>query len=342
MGGWNSYIGVLRIIACFLVLVNHTASRLFLDRAPSATWFFGVLYFFVCKTAVPIFLLIMGALLLDKEDTPRRSTMRVIRVLIVTVIGSAVYTVYNAWRAGVPVDLKTFFPNLLKTNITNAFWYLYLYLALLCLLPILQRLVKALNKGQVEYILFLSLGVLGTLPLIRAFFSDFRINGYLTMALFSPYVGMVLLGYYIEHYVSNTTKNFLWAFCGFVLLITFQVAGTFLLYQRDPSSYLGLDDRTMLTITGASACLYICVRYIVTQYPLCPKLERMTHFLSDMTFGIYLLGDMLIAQTGPIHAALCEHCHVVVAMVLWEVLIFTIGAIITAGLRLVPPFKRWL
>lgn len=152
----------------------------------------------------------------------------------------------------------------------------------------------------------------------------------------------ILLGYYLEHYVPVTRKIFCWALCGFVLLIAVQAAGTFLLYQRDSSSYLALDDRTLLTITGSSACFYICVRYIFAKYPPQPKLERVIHSLSDLTFGIYLLGDMLIAQSRPVHAALCEHCHVLVAMVLWEVLIFIGGALITAGLRLIPPLRKWL
>lgn len=63
------HIEFLRIVAAFLVIVNHTNSRIFLARAPSATWFASVTYFFICKIAVPLFLMIMGALLLEKHDT---------------------------------------------------------------------------------------------------------------------------------------------------------------------------------------------------------------------------------------------------------------------------------
>lgn len=345
---WRIHIGFLRIPACFLVLVNHTAESLFRDRAPSATWLCGVLYFFVCRIAVPIFLLIMGAVLLDKTDTPKRSVIRFIRIFIVMAIGSACYVFfYNVQGAETSFDVKIFFPNLLKFHVTNAFWYLYLYLALLCLLPILQKLVKALSKWQIGYVLFLSLGVLGILPSIKIFFPSFQVSRNFTMALFSPYIGMLLLGYFIEHYVPNTTKSFSWAFCGFVLLIVFQTAVTFLLYQRDPSSYYSavvdlLAERTLLTVTSSSACFYICIRYIITRYPPCPRMERIIHSISDLTFGIYLLGDMLITLSRPIYTALCGHCHVIVAMLLWEILIFVMGAFITAGLRAVPPLRKWL
>lgn len=324
------------------MLVNHTVSPIFLDRAPSATWLCGILYFFVCKIAVPVFLLIMGALLLDKEDTPKRSAGRIVRILIVAVAGSVCYSFYYARQKGLEFNLKEFVQGFLKGPATNAFWYLYLYLALLCLLPVLQRLVKALSKRQLEYVLFLSLGVLGILPLINIFFPSFQVSGYFTSALFGPYIGIVLMGYYIERYLPVTRKTFWCAFCGFVLLIAFQAVGTFLLYQRDSSAYLALDNRVLLTITGSSACFYICVRYIFTMYQLYPVLERIIHYLSDLTFGIYLLGDMMIAQTRPIHAALCQHSHVLLAMVLWELLIFTVCALITAGLRSIKPLRKWI
>lgn len=341
-GVWKPYIGFMRIAACFLVIVNHTNSQIFRERAPSETWLCSILYFFICKTAVPIFLFIMGALMLDREEPPKRLVMRIARILTVTAAGSVCYGFFYAQQKGEPFNIGEFLPKLLKGPATNAFWYLYLYLGLLCLLPILRRMAAALSKRQLEYVLFLSLGVLGVLPLIRIFFPEFRTYGYLTTALFSPYVGMVLLGHYIEQYVPNTKRSFWWGFCGFALLIAFQAAGTFLLYQRNPDSYMALDDRTLLTITGSSACLYICVRYVFTRYRPGPRLERIIHALSDLTFGAYLLGDMMIELSKPIHAVLREHCHVLIAMVLWEIIILIGCMCITAGLRLIPSLRKWL
>lgn len=268
------YIEFLRIAAAFLVIVNHTNSRIFLRLSPSPTWLCSLTYFFVCKTAVPLFLFIMGALLL--------------------------------------------------------------------LLPILQRLVKALSKRQLEYLLFLSLGVLGTAPLVTIFFPDLRLSGNFTAGLVGPYIGQVLLGYYLERYLTVNKRSFWFCLCGFVFSIVSQTAGTFLLYRRDPSSYLALDNRTLLTITASAACLYVCVKYVFTAYPPPLFLERAILRLGGLTFGVYLLSDMVLIQSAPVHGALSGHMHPLCAMVLWELFIFTASALAAAGLRLVPPLRKYL
>ena len=334
----KTYLEFLRIAACFLVIVNHTNSSIFLGISPSPTWFCSVTYFFICKIAVPLFLFMMGALLLGREDPPKKTAERVIRISIVLAAGSFCYYVYFTWRNGTAFSIWGFLWNLPQASITNSYWYLYLYLALLCLLPILQRLVKALDKRRLEYLLFLSLGVLGTAPLIPAF----ELSPFFAAGLVGPYIGQVLLGYYIERYVPMTKKVFLLCSSAFVLLIAFQVGGTFLLYQRDPSSYLALDNRTLITITGSAACFYVCVKYFFLKYPPHPAIGHGVCRLGALTFGIYLLADMAMVQFEPLYSMLQGYMHPLAAVGLWELFLFGVCALITAGLRLVPALRKWI
>ena len=82
------HIEVLRIVACFLVIVNHTNSYIFLNLTPGRTWLCSVAYFFTSKIAVPLFLFIMGGLLLGKEDSSKKTAQRFVRMLIVFVVAS--------------------------------------------------------------------------------------------------------------------------------------------------------------------------------------------------------------------------------------------------------------
>lgn len=63
---------------------------------------------------------------------------------------------------------------------------------------------------------------------------------------------------------------------------------------------------------------------------------------SGLSFSFFLLGDMMIELSKPIHAVLREHCHVLIAMVLWEIIILIGCMCITAGLRLIPSLRKWL
>ncbi len=338
----KNHIELLRILSAFLVLVNHTNSEIFLNNAPSLTWFWSITYFFVSKPAVPVFLLIMGALLLEKEDSPRKTVERIFRIFVVFLTGSLLYTLYYGYRNGSAFSLRDFLFSLPSTQVTTAFWYLYLYLGLLCMLPILQRLVKALSRRQMEYLLLLSLGFCGTVPLLQIFFSTPALSGNFIDGMIGHYLALVLLGYYLEHELKLSRRTFLLCLGGCAASLAFQVAGTYLLYQRNPASYAALDNRKLITITMTSACLYVCVKYLLDRHPLPPTAALAVRKLGSLTFGIYLLGDFLISWTRPVYAALCGHMHIVFAMVLWEVFLFAAAALLAAGLRLAPPLRKWI
>ena len=336
------YIEFLRIIAAFLVIVNHTNSNIFLGRTPSLTWVCSLAFFFVSKIAVPVFLLIMGGLMLGKEDTPQKTWARLRRILVVIVFSGLFYYVYFSHTTGTPLELWRFPLALFQKPRTVAFWYLYVYVALLCMLPILQKLVKALNRRQLEYLLIFSLVVTGTPPLLTAFFPEVRLSEYFTMGLIGPYIGLALMGYYIERYVPMKRSVFWGAFVSFVLLIAFQVGGTYLLYQRDPSSYLALDDRTMITTVASAVAFYICVKYLFTQHPPAPLLGNTICHVGKLTLGVYLLSDVIRFETYFIYSTLAGSMHPLAAVVLWDLFIFATGALITALLRLIPFLRKWL
>lgn len=340
----KSYIEFLRIAACFLVIVNHTNSMIFLSTTPSPTWFASLTYFFVCKTAVPIFLMIMGALLLEKRDTPKKAASRVVRIVAVLLISSALCYLYYGIQGGnlSKLNIVTFFQIISQASMSNAFWYLYLYLGLLCLLPLLQRMTAALGKRALEWLLFMTIGVMGALPLLSVAFPSFAIHPDFTAPLFSPYIGAVFCGYYIEHYVPNTKKVFGISLSLFVGTVAAQVFATFGLYQRDPSFYLQLDDRTFLPIMISAACFYLMARYVFSRVPFPTWLLKGVNWLGGLTFGIYLLGDLGIALLGGVYLQLSQQLPTMAAMILWELAIFAVCTAIAAVLKLIPGLRKLL
>lgn len=336
------HIEFMRIVACFLVIVNHTEESLFLERGPSFTWFAGLVYFFICKIAVPVFLMIMGAVLLIKTDPPRKAAKRLLRGIGILVVASAVYYIYYGTKSGQTLSISDFFEKVFQIRITNAFWYLHLYIGLLCLTPILQKLVKALNKREIEWMLFLSVGVLGAVPLIHLFIPSFGLSWYFTSVLFSTYIGVLICGYYIEKYVVIDCVKFCVSGLLFVLLIFIQTLATYWFYQKDPSTYKYLDDPRFITIIGSAICFYIMVKYIFLKIRVGPRLAKAINYLGSLTFGMYLFSDLVMDLTQPLHQFFREYVHVILAMVFWELIIFAICAVLTAALKQVPGFKKWI
>lgn len=340
----KSYIEFLRIAACFLVIVNHTNSKVFLAIAPSPTWFVSLTYFFVCKIAVPLFLMIMGALLLEKRDTPKKSASRVVRIVVVLLISSALCYLYYGFQGGYlnKLSIVTFFKTISQTNMSTTFWYLYLYLGLLCLLPLLQRMAAAFGKRALEWLLFLTIGVVGGLPLLHVAFPSFAIQPNFAEPLFSPYIGAVFCGYYMERYVPNTKKTFGISLGLFLGMIAVQVLATFGLYQRDSSFYLQLDDRTLLPIMVSAACFYLMVRYVFSRVHFPAWFLKGVNWLGGLTFGIYLLGDLGIDLLGEVYSRLSQQLPMMVAMLLWELAIFMVCTMIAAVLKRIPGLRKLL
>ena len=102
----TAYLELLRIIACFFVIVNHTNSGVFLSQTPDhKVWWISLTYFFMCKTAVPVFLMITGCLMLGKIDNYRKYITRIIRMVLVIVLFSFLYYVKSMQDAVRPIEI---------------------------------------------------------------------------------------------------------------------------------------------------------------------------------------------------------------------------------------------
>jgi len=339
----KTYIEVMRIIAAFLVIVNHTNSDVFLGKCEplSFTWFFSLTYFFVSKIAVPVFFMIMGGLLLQKVDTPKRSMQRIVRIVAVTLIFSAAYYIKANWAAPEKMSVVEFIDKTFTFRHANAFWYLYAYIGLLILLPLLQRMAQAFSKRATLYFVTLSMGVMGLIPLIKLFFEKTP-HHYATDMFFAPHLGIVFAGFYIERYLKLTKKAFAYASIGFVTLLTFQIVCTYIFYNKNPESYTQLDNWQYLTITASAMCFYIMIKYLSTVVSVKENTSKVVCYFGSLTFGIYLISDMMIALTRPLYNNLQQDAPVMLATILWEIIIFALCGFCTAILKLIPGLKKLL
>lgn len=340
----KTYIEVMRIIAAFLVIVNHTNSNVFLkySEPESLTWFFSIFYFFLSKIAVPVFLLIMGGLLLQKEDSPKKSFQRALRIFVVLVVFSIGYYIYFHRNALDTMTFKDFFESVFTKRVTNAFWYLYTYLGLMIMLPLLQSIAKALPKQKIKYLIMLSVGVLGTIPLITLF-TEYKLNSYLTNPFFVTSVGLVFLGFYIEKYMIINKTTFYYSLFLFFAILAFEVLYTYYLWQENSSAYLKLDNRDSITITGCAICFYIIFKYLSTVVNTKEVLSKVVCYIGSLTFGIYLFSDLVLDITKPFYLEYIEESTAILPLtIVWEIAIFVACAIVTAVLRLIPGVKKYI
>jgi len=336
-----NFIDVLRVIACFLVIVNHTNSWIFTETVPvpCATWYVSLTYFFISKIAVPIFIMISGYTMLDRIDSYKKIGQKVIRTVIALYIFSLPYY-WGQWQVGdrPHVSIGDFLVSVFQYPQTTAFWYMYMYIGLLIMLPFLQKMVANLSKKDVEIFIGLCLLITGTWPIVEHWFPILTYSKLVDFALFDSFVGIMMLGYYMKKYVTPTKKKTIIAIITFVVCVAFNVIMTRREYDiMGGQNYLFYDDRVYLPIVLASAAIF----YLVSCIRVEGKFAKVMKVLGGCSFGIYLLADFLLGRLQWIWNIMWTRgLHQFVAIIIYEFIIFGLGFAITFILKLIPGMKK--
>lgn len=344
------YLDVLRIIAAFLVIVNHTNSRLFRGSDPTQTvWYLSVAWYYVSKTAVSMFVMISGALLLNRQDSYKRAFVRVARMVGALFVFSYVYFLYDAWvnydfwsRA---IRLDAFISNTLAGKSTLSFWYLYFYIGLLIALPLLQRLAANATKRDIRYLIIVAFGVNAVWRLVSHYVSGLKLSPDFDVPLASSLVGAFFAGHYIHNYCSQPKRNvrpFCWI--ALVLSVGISLLLTTIEYGRVElgEKYWFMDDAknpSIFTIINAIVLMVLLRSY--NPYLENCRASRMLCMVGSCTFGIYLLQDLIILKSIKyVFQPLCGIMPSFLAVILWEIAVFAIGFAITWALKKIPGIKK--
>ena len=159
----NKGLDLYRIIACGFVIINHCNSKVLLQVTPkSLAWFVALGVIFITKICVPGFLMITGYNLLHRSEELQTYVNRIKRILIVLAVFSLFYYVWrciihtmplpaleDAGAAGAAAAyLLGFVKVLWQGGATDAFWYLYMYLGLLIMMPVFQMVASEFFTGK--------------------------------------------------------------------------------------------------------------------------------------------------------------------------------------------------
>lgn len=208
----NVSLDLLRIFAIFLVAFNHSEENgfwLYAQYEPSTIrfWFYMFCSIF-CKAGVPLFLMVSGAVMLDRKPDSMKKLwgQRIARMIIVLLLFSFLYYALKARNAGETIQLASFLKATYGGPQFGHLWYLYIYIAYLICLPFLQSMVQNLDNHFFGYMVILSILFDGILPI----FECLVWNNEVTLYRMSPWIltNIILypmLGYYFFH-KAETTK----------------------------------------------------------------------------------------------------------------------------------------
>lgn len=295
---------IIRIIATLMVIMIHTAG-VFVSDADADFFSFTVGNFLdsLSQIAVPLFLMLSGALMLDeeKEFTIRKSIKYALNIFALLGIWSLIYAViYNILipvTQGNPVnsDFSNFVSDLLLGH--YHMWYLYLIIGLYLITPLLRLFVKKSNLKTLKYFLLLAIFV----PFLSVLLNVICVNVFHTQ-LFASFVNSFKMGYisdYLVYYILGwflvncefTQKQrmgiYLSGITGF--LLTFGLNEIFI--HSNPNVYESLYSASSFAIFCAAAATFTFFFYRFKTRTF-GRASGFIAYISKITFGVYLIHEV--------------------------------------------------
>lgn len=295
------HLEVMRIFAIFWVIFNHTGRYgffLFSDVDPEKPKFWIYLFFSVfCKFAVPLFLAISGALMLNKPNEPLREvwSKRIFRISVILVVYSAAYYIYNCTITNKAPDPFKFIVDLYSSGVQGHLWYLYLYIAYLAVLPFLRAMVNGLKNKYFIYMFFIALVLNGIIPSLEYLVlkNSVTMNSSLKIVwLADSAVLYPCLGYFMQHRMKKESIKkalpWLWLFSvigiflsGYVTYYKGMITGI----MEEQASQEFFDDFAVLTC----AAVFLTIRLLFEDRNGSGISRKLILSMGSCTFGIYLI-----------------------------------------------------
>ena len=145
---------ILRIIAIFAVIVIHVTAENWYGQSVDNNWLINNFVNGLVTWAVPLFATITGALLLEKNNITIKKiyTQYVPRILFCLILWHILYYFYQYPSFTITNVIQAIKNGILGVTYSHL-WYLYLLLGFYIVLPILNKLVKTLDKKELLYLL---------------------------------------------------------------------------------------------------------------------------------------------------------------------------------------------
>lgn len=352
----DTWLDVLRIIGCLMVIFNHTNERghyrFPADTLGSASFYLDMTMSIICKAGVPLFFMISGALLISKEEPWKKTFSRMIKIGIDLVLFTFLYYWIDSLLLGTPFSFVSTLQSMIGTNYWHL-WYLYAYLLFLLTLPILRKLAKGMDERTSWYLFLLAAIFMAAFPVLSEFL-PFGLNKNLDIPWLSsniliyPLTGYLLVHKIPEERFTGKRIGLLW-----VLNLLCFILGEFIEYRfllKTPEQVGEIhgyfDERFLVNFCFVNAfVIFVTVRYIMRRLQPKAFLSAVISEIGQDTYGIYLLHIWFLWKIPFLYALYMRIEHTGVFGYHFGILVsclitFVCAGAVTAVLRRIPLIKK--
>ena len=275
-----SQFSYIKAISCFAIVLIHciNSARVYhADNLSAEDTLFAHAACSALMWAVPCFLMVTGALLLNRERVIPLSKLfgkYIRRMLTALIIFTAVFTLMKNYGASAEELAHAFIDGLLYNHCMAYLWYIYLMIVLYLLMPFYKAVVNRASDGALWVITALLLVVCSLLPIA----SYLGVDAALKIPTQIVYGVYPLLGFLLyRHKMNAKVAAVLALICTVALpLITYLLAPLGI----DASGFSGYNSPIVVLQSAALYSLMLSIRR--------PAGEMVSDF-DRCSFGIYLI-----------------------------------------------------
>lgn len=328
------YLDILRILATIAVITIHVSAHHWYATSPvSYEWNVFNFYDSIVRWAVPIFVMISGAIFLDKNrviETKKLYKKNIFRIVCAFIFWSVLYAII----LGNSSNIKEFIDKIFVGH--YHLWFLYMILGLYIITPILRKITE--DKKMTEY--FLMISIIFTIIIPTVF--KFQVFSNMTEILKNidlnfGYVTYFVLGYYLNNKsFSNKTKKIIYIFSFLGFLVTILGSAIISRHKMIPSNIYGeMYPNVLLESVG----VFIFVKNLKFNFK--QKHTEIIRKLAKYSFGVYLVHELILTKL--VHIGLTTlSFNPIISVPIIVGIVYIASLIISIILNNIPILKKYI
>ncbi|ORX64313.1 hypothetical protein BCR32DRAFT_287175 [Anaeromyces robustus] len=352
------WVDVLRIIACYLVILTHSCGH-FLEKEKVGKRNFKILYFYnsLARPCVPLFIMISGIFFLNpkkKISYKQVFTKYVFRILKCYIFWSFYYNVIENYliyyNSNTKID-KNAFKYMLGATITgngHALWYLNFVIGLYISTPIFKAITE--DRSLTIYAIVLFSTVTQFIPtlsnIILHYFKSKRVSDILTkytnglcFEVAGSYATYYLLGYLLND--VDLSKKHIYRYLFYIVGIVGSIS-TIILRAADNNNEKFVQFYSF-NVNMATVGIFIFHKYVFSKFVdyivKVNFIKSLISSLSECSLGIYLIHMAIFRAYAKFHIHSYDVIDPIFGVPIFSFVVLLTCYIIIYLLRKIPIFK---
>ncbi|MBD2447965.1 acyltransferase family protein [Nostoc sp. FACHB-152] len=289
---WVDYV---RVIANFCVIFLHSAAPLLYQfkKIPDSYWIIGNIYDSAVRMCVPLFFMLSGYLLLEKQETFKSFFNKRFKRILIPLVAWSIF--YILWRFYYQGDIKAIsFSSLISLLVSPAaphLWFLYALIGIYLYLPLLKLIVKYADNKLLSYYIGLWFLAVSVPPIAQRL----NITNWIDVSSISGYSGYLVIGLILGK--KTITKRYaivatILALCS--ICITIVGTHLFTVYYGDFFDYFYKYLSPNIIIFSCST--FVLIKYYTSMSAFAKNeiLLSIIRSLSSASLGMYLVHPVFL------------------------------------------------